>query len=78
MYAAILHAAREMFPGRPWASVEKLLRKAWNGLALQQSWQEVRPRMQRDWNQDDGGGAAENQSATRDGNKGLTSSPNAT
>ena len=49
MLEAILHAARDKFPGQEWTFVEGHIRKAWNALAHDQPWEVVRGAARRVW-----------------------------
>jgi len=49
MLEAILHAARDKFPGHDWASVEDHIRKAWNAMAHEAPWEEVSDPARQAW-----------------------------
>lgn len=49
MMEAILHAARDRFPGQDWACVEEHIRKAWNAMAHDAPWEEVKGPAQQAW-----------------------------
>jgi len=49
MMGAILLAARDRFPGQEWRTVEEHIRKAWNAVAHEASWEEVSDPARRAW-----------------------------
>jgi hypothetical protein len=49
MLASILEAACVMFPGRDWAEVEEHVRRAWNSVAHDHGWEQVRDAARREW-----------------------------
>ena len=49
MLEAILRAAREKFPGQDWSMVEGHVRKAWNAMAHDAPWEDVREPASRTW-----------------------------
>ena len=51
MLEAILHAAREKFPGNDWLAVEEHIRRAWNAMAHDADWEEVRGPARQRWEQ---------------------------
>jgi hypothetical protein len=49
MLRSILEAATAMFPAQDWASVEEHVRRAWNSVAHDHAWEQVRDAAQREW-----------------------------
>ena len=49
MLEAILRAAREKFAGQDWSMVEGHVRKAWNAMAHDAPWEDVREPASRTW-----------------------------
>lgn len=49
MLRSILEAAAGMFPGRDWAGVEEHVRRAWNSVAHDHPWEQVRDDARREW-----------------------------
>jgi hypothetical protein len=49
MLRSILEAASGMFPGQDWASVEGHVRRAWNSVAHDHAWEQVREGARREW-----------------------------
>lgn len=49
MLRAILEAASGMFPGQDWASVEEHVRRAWNSVAHDHAWEQLRDAARREW-----------------------------
>jgi hypothetical protein len=49
MLRSILEAATLMFPGHDWSSVEEHVRRAWNSVAHDDAWEQVRDAAQREW-----------------------------
>lgn len=51
MLGAIIQAARAMFPGQDWTTVENHVRRAWNDVShdAAASWQDIRARARREW-----------------------------
>ena len=57
MLASILAAACVMFPGRDWAEVEEHVRRAWNSVAHDHGWEQVRDAARREWERRQASGA---------------------
>jgi hypothetical protein len=57
MLASILEAACVMFPGRDWAEVEEHVRRAWNSVAHDHGWEQVRDAARREWERRQASGA---------------------
>jgi hypothetical protein len=57
MLASILEAACVMFPGRDWAEVEEHVRRAWNSVAHDHGWEQVRDAARRQWERRQASGA---------------------
>jgi hypothetical protein len=55
MLRSILEAAAIMFPGPDWASVEAHVRRAWNSVAHDHAWEELREGARREWERRDAG-----------------------
>jgi hypothetical protein len=49
MLRSILEAASAKFPAHDWASVEEHVRRAWNSVAHDHAWEQVRDAAQREW-----------------------------
>lgn len=49
MLRSIIDAAWDMFPGHPWYRVEEHVRRAWNSVAHERKWEDVRDHARGDW-----------------------------
>jgi hypothetical protein len=49
MLRSILEAAAGMFPGEGWAGVEEHVRRAWNSVAHDHAWEQVRDGARAEW-----------------------------
>jgi hypothetical protein len=49
MLHSILEAAALMFPGQDWTAVEDHVRRAWNCVAHDHAWEQVRESARREW-----------------------------
>lgn len=49
MLRSIIEAATVMFPGRDWAEIEEHVRRAWNSVAHDHDWEQVRDAAHREW-----------------------------
>jgi hypothetical protein len=49
MLRSILEAAAGMFPGLGWAGVEEHVRRAWNSVAHDHAWEQLREGARREW-----------------------------
>ena len=49
MLQSILDAAAGMFPGSDWVAVEEHVRRAWNSVAHDHAWEQVREGARREW-----------------------------
>lgn len=49
MLRSILDAAAGMFPGSDWVAVEEHVRRAWNSVAHDHAWEQVREGARREW-----------------------------
>jgi len=55
MLRSILDAARTMFPGQDWRTVEEHVRRAWNSVVHDHAWERVRESAQREWERESPG-----------------------
>ena len=57
MLHSIIDAATIMFPGRGWAEIEEHVRRAWNSVAHDHRWEQVRDGARREWERRQASGA---------------------
>lgn len=49
MLRSILEVAAGMFPGEDWGTVEEHIRRAWNSVAHDHAWEQLRDAARREW-----------------------------